>query len=334
LLYMRILIIRFSSLGDIVLTQPIIQRLYDVFPEAELFFITKEQYSAIPQLFGVPLKVVTYSDMLSAYSNLQQKQFDMVIDLQSKLNSFLIKHFCVRAKVFTYNKQRKLRVNIVEHKTQESIDSTLDLYQSALVKLALHMKQPLLADGLNNPKLFIQQPIMNKINSSLNKETGKIYIALFPGATHHTKMYPVPWFVQMIQNADRKYHFWLMGNEGEMWITSTVHQACKDNTTDLGGMFNVVELVDALASAEGVISNDSGPMHIAAALNKPQIAIFGSTHPRLGFRPLNDKAIILSSDIKCQPCSLHGTRVCPKKHFACMLSIEPDSVLKALNNLF
>jgi len=75
-------------------------------------------------------------------------------------------------------------------------------------------------------------------------------------------------------------------------------------------------------------------MHLAAALRKPQIAIFGGTHPRLGFAPLNDKAIVLTADLACQPCSLHGRNKCPKGTFECMKQITPEMVEKALENIF
>jgi len=65
-------------------------------------------------------------------------------------------------------------------------------------------------------------------------------------------------------------------------------------------------------------------------LGKKQVAIFGSTHPRLGFAPLNDQAMVLCSNVSCQPCSLHGLAACPRKHFACMMSIEPEQVITSI----
>jgi heptosyltransferase II len=75
-----------------------------------------------------------------------------------------------------------------------------------------------------------------------------------------------------------------------------------------------------------VISNDSGPMHIAAALQKNQIALFGATHPILGFSPMNNNATVICKNISCQPCSLHGSERCPKGHFDCMNKIKPIEI--------
>ncbi|MFO7660880.1 MAG: lipopolysaccharide heptosyltransferase II [Candidatus Cloacimonadaceae bacterium] len=330
---MKILIIRFSHLGDIVLTQPIVQKLHEVFPEAELYYLTKEQYKEIPAFFGIPLKVLSYSELLSSFSQLRQQQFDLVFDLQNKLNSFMIKHFCLRARSFTYDKQRRLRQAIVKHATDESINSTLDLYQSALLKAAKDLQRPELAYGLNNPQLILNPDVLDKMQSRLQKPSGKKLIALFPGATHKTKMYPAESFVRAIQLSGDAYHYWLLGSKDEIAITYQINFQTADRSTDLAGKFNLAELIYGISMADALITNDSGPMHLAAALGKPHIAIFGSTHPRLGFRPLNDKAVILCKDKSCQPCSLHGLETCPRKHFACMLSLHPDELVSALKSL-
>jgi len=330
---MKILIIRLSSLGDIVLTQPIVQKLHEVFPEAELHYLTKEQYTDIPKHFGIPLQVLTYSNLLRNHSGLRGKQFDYVFDLQNKLNSFWIKNFCVRANSFTYNKQRHLRQSIVKHKTKRSIGSTLELYQSALLKAGKKLRLPELTEGLNNPQLHIEQAALDNMQSRLQRPSGKKIIALFPGATHNTKMYPAQFFTRMIQNCSDKYHFWLLGSKNETALTYQINSDTADCTTNLGGIFNLEELLTVIELADAVITNDSGPMHIAAALNKPQAAIFGSTHPNLGFRPLNDKAVVICKNVSCQPCSLHGRKACPRKHFACMMSIKSEDVATALNKL-
>jgi len=330
---MKILIIRFSHLGDIVLTQPIVQRLHEVFPDAELYYLTKEQYKDIPALFGIPLTVLSSSKLLSSFSQLRSKQFDLIFDLQNKLNSFLIKYFCLRARTFTYDKKRSLRQAIVKHKTDRGIDSTLDLYKSALLKAAKELKLPELAEGLNNPQLILNPDVLEKIQSRLHKPDGNKSIALFPGATHKTKIYPAENLIRFIQQTGKDYHYWLLGSKEESGLTYRIHFETADRSTDLAGKFSLAELIYVIAMADAVITNDSGPMHLAAALGKPQIAIFGSTHPRLGFRPLNDKAVILCKDKSCQPCSLHGLEACPRKHFACMLSLHPEELVSALKSL-
>jgi len=323
---MKILIIRLSSLGDIILTQPIVRKLQDTFPQAELYFLTKKQYIDVPEYFGIPLKVLTYSKLLRFHSELRKKQFDYVFDLQAKFNSFIIKTFCVRAVCFTYDKQHAFRKAIVSHKTKQGINSTLDLYQSALLKASMILKNINLAEGLYNPGLDIPIAEMDRLKEAFPKPTGKKVTVLFPGATHFTKIYPAERFVKMIQAAPDENQFWLLGSANEADFCQYIKSMTRDKSTDLSGRLSLKEVIGIIAISDAVITNDSGPMHIAAALGKRQVAIFGATHPLLGFRPLNDNATVICKNLSCQPCSLHGGKVCPRKHFACMLSIDPTEI--------
>jgi heptosyltransferase-2 len=330
---MNILIIRLSSLGDIVLTQPVLKRLHEVFPEATLHFLAKEQFREIAQQFGIPLQFVPYSKSIGFHLSLMKTEFELVFDLHSKFSTELVKALCQGARIFTYNKQHALRSRIVRHKTDISINSTIDLYQSALIKAARILQVPDLEKPLDQPVLYPSQTGLETMRKRLQTLPGKISIALFPGAMHYTKRYPLEYFVRMIQMAGERFQFRILGSYAEKPLTYKLHFSTANRSSDYGGLFNLKELTEVIAISDAVISNDSGPMHIAAALGKPQIVIFGATHSRLGFKPLNCKAVILCKDIACQPCSLHGGEKCPRRHFACMLSIDPQEIVFELQKL-
>lgn len=327
---MKILIIRFSSLGDIVLTQPIVKRLSEVYPEAELHYLTKEQYQEIPEHFGVPLAVIVHQKTLKFHINMLHARYDYVFDLQSKLNSLLVKSFCWSAKVITYNKQHSLRKRIIQNKTKQEISSTLDLYRTALDKAANAFKIPGINGDLTSPRLVIKTQDNDKIDEIYPNPQGKKIIALFPGATHFTKMYPKERLIKLINMTPQDYHYWLLGSSSEKELCKYIKTLTGDNTTDYCGKFGFNELIKIVDIADVVITNDSGPMHIAAALEKKQIAIFGATHPKLGFKPNNNQARVICKNVICQPCSLHGGKVCPQQHFACMLEIEPEEILSII----
>jgi lipopolysaccharide heptosyltransferase II len=327
---LKILIIRLSSLGDIILTQPIVKSLHEAYPEAEIHFLTKEQYQDIPKHFGIPLKVITYQKTLEFHLELYKAKYDYVFDLQDKLNSCLVKMACLNAKTFTYDKQHLLRKAIILHQTKQEIKSTLDLYQTALNKASHHLDRLSLSKTQSFPKLFTDKSEVERITKLYPKPEGKKVIALFPGATHFTKMYPAERFIKLIKDAPVDYHFWLLGSSQESNLCGTINTMTKEKSANLSGKLSLSELISIVETADAVISNDSGPMHIAAALGKHQIALFGATHPKLGFKPNNENAIVICKDIECQPCSLHGGETCPQKHFACMLSIETEEVLEQL----
>jgi len=330
---MKILIIRLSSIGDIVLTQPIVQKLHEVFPEAELHYLTKQQYAVIPEYFGVSIKVIPYAKTFGFHYFLSQQKYDYVFDLQAKFSSFLLKLACGTAYNFTYDKQHWLRLAIVRHKTDKTINSTLDSYQTALIKAGKALQNDSLSGELSNPKLFIKTTDIEQMSARIQIPEGKKVVALFPGATYLTKMYPAESFINVIQKAGVNFHFWLLGGKAETGLTYNLNFATADRSTDFGGKFSLSELIAVIALADIVITNDSGPMHIAAALEKPQIAIFGATHPKLGFKPLNPNASVIVKNTSCQPCSLHGGELCPRQHFACMLSIKPDEIVSLLKTL-
>ncbi len=313
---MKILIIRFSSLGDIILTKPIIDELKAKFPQAQVDYLTKSAFAPLINTYFPIDSVLTQYKSLKDLLKIKAVKYDLVIDLHNKFNSWLTKKIILGKQTITYDKKRHLRQRIVAHKTSKTINSTLDLYNSVFKKLNIDFsfKYPkILLDNLNQEELL--------------PSNAKLKVVIFPGATHNTKRIPCHKLIAFINNYQHDDTiFYLMGSPNEKEITSAIKDKSNKETYDLAGKFNLVELVAAINQADLVITNDSGPMHIAAALEKAQIAFFGSTNIALGFRPLNDKARIISYPIKCSPCTLHGEKECPLGHFSCMQNISPDTI--------
>lgn len=328
---MKILIVRLSSLGDIILTQPVIAWLQAKYPRAELHFLTKEQFKDLP-LFFAPLeheiKVILYEKTLAFHQSLAISHYDIVIDLQDKFSSMLIRLFTASAKHYTYDKQHLLRRAIIKHKTDKAISSTVSLYFSALAKMSKEVTDLHPA----NPILYSEH-FLSTQSTQLNTPPDKTIIAMFPGAAHRTKMYPPQLFIRLIELLSEKYFVLLLGDRREHELCLLIHLAEPRKTVNLAGAYTLTQLVSMINQANVIITNDSGPMHIAAALDKPQIALFGATTPRLGFAPLNKKAIVFCQNLPCQPCSLHGQEACPRRHFACLLSVKPEAIKDAIISL-
>lgn len=315
---MKILIIRLSSLGDIILTQPICALLHESYPDAELHYLCKPEFAALVAHFGLPITIVHYYKSLAWNLSLLSKRYDLVVDLHGKFSSILAA-FLVKAKSRSrYAKQRSLRKAIVAHTTESSIDSTVSLYHSALRKIGIRT-------AWHNPVLYPDRP-----PESTQPHTTRI--ACFPGANHYTKRWPVANWRELIGSMP-EISFTLMGGGGDITLAKEICSGEFSNCKDLTGNFSIAELINELPAYDLILSGDTGPMHLAAALALPQIAIFGGTHPRLGFKPLNSKAEILCADLGCQPCSLHGLKDCPLGHFKCMELIKPDDVAKRVREL-
>ncbi len=165
------------------------------------------------------------------------------------------------------------------------------------------------------------------------KKNGKQLIGIFPGALHKTKQYPIEQTADVINNLSDKFHLILLGSTNELSLSEKLVSLSNKEVTNLCGKLTIFEMISAINDLDIIITNDSGPMHIAAALNKSQIAIFGATHPKLGFAPMNKNAIVLTADVDCQPCSLHGSTSCPLDHFNCMKSIMFTEIITSLESL-
>ncbi len=320
----KILIIRLSSIGDIVLTQPVAQVLRETYPKASIEYLTKKPFIGLVKSFGCVDKIHIWNNKNTLLKKLREQKFDVVIDLHSKLNTFFIKLSVRGRKTVTYSKKHFLRWKIIKKLTNKSILSTVDVYFTALSKLGIKKK-------IEYPKLYPNLK-QNNIKNFRKDYPDRQLIGIFPGALHKTKIYPLDKLAEFINliPEDWECKFIILGSGSEKELSEELATKSKLDLMNLCGEFDIPDLIGVIDKLDGVISNDSGPMHIAAALGIPQIAIFGATHPKLGFAPLNKRSVVLSSNISCQPCSLHGGDRCPKKHFLCMKSISPELIKDSL----
>lgn len=143
------------------------------------------------------------------------------------------------------------------------------------------------------------------------------------------KRWPAAYFATVInQKINEGWDVWLFGSTKDKAITDKIMQLTNDQCENIAGRTELAETIDLLSLSQAVITNDSGLMHIAAALKKPLIAIYGSTSP-IFTPPLSDNAIILKLNLSCQPCF---ERVCPLEHFKCMRDLKPHTVLAAMDS--
>ncbi len=321
---MKILIIRLSSLGDIVLTQPVTSELRRLYPTAQIHYLVKPAFASLVGCFGSIDKIIPYNKSLSFHLDLAKQGYDMVIDLHGKLASYLISLFCIRSKVLRYHKARSLRTRIAKQHLKTGIESTVGLYFSALRSLHSYTApHPLPAPLLQVPEIDLEFPPV---------PPDKIITGIFPGATHNTKMIPSQKLAETVQSLTKTHYFLILGTAGEHALGELILKANPDAGINLCGKYSIAQLIKVISRLDLVISNDSGPMHLAAALGKKQIAFFGATHPALGFAPLNPNAALIVKNLSCQPCSLHGGESCPLCHFRCMNEIEAREIIRLVQS--
>ena len=160
-------------------------------------------------------------------------------------------------------------------------------------------------------------------------------LALCPGAEFGAaKRWPAAYFAEVArEKLCQGWQVWLFGSDKDQAVTAHINQLCENHCTDFAGKTSLAEAVDLLSLVDTVISNDSGLMHIAAALNKPLIVLYGSSEPEFT-PPLNNNAHILSLRLTCSPCFQRDCPIAPpehQNHLSCLTGIRPELVLKLIS---
>ena len=324
----KFLIIRLSSIGDIVLTTPVLRMLKQQVENAEIHFLVKEKY--IPVIENNPyihkIHIYTPKDK-DFFTQLKDEHFHHIIDLHHNLRTFLIKRK-IPAYHFSFNKlniEKWLYVNFKKNKLPNLhiVDRYLDT-----VKL-FDIKND--NKGLDH---FIS--VKDEVNLlSLPEEFTYGYIAFAIGAQHFTKRMPADKIAKICNKVNLPVI--LLGAEEDFKNGEKIKQAGFTNKIlNSCGSFNINQSASLIRQAKLVITHDTGLMHIAAAYKKRIISLWGNTVPEFGMYPYQadvNSFQVEVPNLKCRPCSKIGHKQCPKKHFHCMNKMETDKIAELANLL-
>lgn len=328
----RILLIRFSSLGDIVLTSPVTRALRQRYPDAEIAITVKRAYEPLARLLPGVDTVIAFdpSDGFSQLrASVRQRHFDLMIDLHANLRSRLLTRSGGAPHIIRYRKRRIARMGMV-YNTRLSIPTrhTVDLYLDALAALDI-------TGSDRHPSLAVHAAARATVLDRLRTHgvtDDHLILGLAPGASSPTKQWPVRHFVRLAdqyrQNPETTVL--LVGGEHDRETSNAVTDAMAAPSIDWTGSIDLSLLPAVIERCHVLVSNDSGPMHVASAVGTPVIGLFGPTHPRLGFAPLGDRDMALSLDLECSPCSLHGEKPCWKDTHACLEELRIDRVIQEI----
>lgn len=337
----KILVIRLSSLGDVVLTTPVVKSLKRQFPESQIFLLTKSRYQDLlkndPHVFSLigfdpQDKHKGISGFLELVRQLRTFKFDLLVDLHANLRSFLIRHMLkVRTKT-KYDKRCVARFLLVHFKfLKAKPNSTIDSYLEALKKIGVNSSE-------RNPRIFLDQKGENSLRKFLIEkriEEDDVVVGIHPGARWKTKRWTEEKFFRVchVLNQRPELKIILFGDQEDQGLIERMSGRAKDGKVFQAVSLPLDEFMGLIKRCDCFVTNDSGPMHIASALGVPVVAIFGPTHPQLGFSPIGSENIVLSANVACSPCSLHGQKKCGKKSRYCMDLIEPEMVVNAVEKL-
>ena len=320
----KVLIIRFNSIGDIVLTSPVVKALdYDGY---EVHYLAKEAYTSM--LYSNPQieKVWKFkNEFRELIRQLKKEKFDYVVDLHNNYRSFRIKS-ALSTRCLSLKKPRiKLwlltNLGIKLFKPRHIVHRYLDVIAPFNIP----------TDHLV-PEFYFSNNSAMKRDIKLPDE----YIVICISTAYKTKTIPDEKIIELIESIDNQVV--LLGGKEDIHRSEQMMLSVKGNPVNLVGKTDIELSAIIISNAQVVITGDTGMMHISTALNRPTISIFGSTHPVLGYTPFkieenNNLQLIENSDLHCRPCTKQGRHKCPRGHFKCMKEIKTESIIEKIKEL-
>lgn len=327
----KVLFIRFSSIGDIVLTSPLTRVLKEAYGEGvEVHFLLKAQFADL-------LKANPYVDHLHLWegkknsellSRLRQERFDHIVDLQCGLRSYRVRAFLKRpASGFPkLNFQKWLLVRFKKDRLPDL--HVVDRYFEALSPF-----------GLSNDGKGLEFHVPEKEEqdpAAFGVPPGEAFICFSIGAAHATKRLPEERILELCK--DVPVPVLLLGGPDDAEIGERVAAKAGDKVISLCGKLRVPASASLLRRSRAVLTHDTGMMHIAAAFRKPILSFWGNTVPSFGMYPYMSgnegrSHIFEVEGLSCRPCSKIGHDECPKGHFQCMYGIDLERAKKVLKGL-
>lgn len=311
---MKFLIIRFSSIGDIVLTTPVVRCIKQQLPDAEVHYLTKFSFHKVIAANPYIDKFYYLQNNLDLLIHeLREENYDYIIDLHHNLRTLKIKKE-LKAKSFSFNKlniQKWLLTNLKINRMPalHIVDRYLDTVKQFAVK----------NDGKGLDYFIPKEEEIQQNDLPQAHSLG--YVGIVIGAAHATKKLPVHKLKELCSVLDHPVV--LLGGPEDKAAGDEIAAADKIKIYNACGKFSINESADLVRKAKLIITHDTGLMHIAAAFKKPIISVWGNTVPVFGMIPYYGNNPVVASQFEisglgCRPCSKIGYDRCPKKHFKCM----------------
>lgn len=308
----KFLVIRFSSIGDIVLTSPVIRMLKTQIENAEIHFVTKQKYAGIlqsnPYIDKVHTFGLSFSELLE---ELVGENFDYVIDLHRNIRSGRIKTR-IKAPSYTFKKlnlEKYLYVNFkINYLPKKHI---VDRYLDTISEFNIPNDRKGLDYFIPENECFNFDELPDTFQDG--------YIAFVIAGSYQTKKLPVTKIVQICNSISHPVI--LLGGKSESEEGDQVVAQSKGNALNFAGKVSLHYSASLIKKANVVLTNDTGLMHIAAAFQKKILSFWGNTTTNFGMSPyMPHKAskILEIADLKCRPCSKLGKQKCPRKHLKCL----------------
>ena len=307
---LKILVVRFSSIGDIVLTSPVVRILKNQL-NAEVHFITKKVYKCLIEHNPNIDKIYSIdTDIKEVVSELKNENYDWIIDLHNNIRSSQLKRIRVKSRSYKkLNLQKFLLTNFGINRMPKT--HTVDRFLDTISHL-----------GVKNDGKGLDFFLSKKDEVDISV---KDYICFAIGGNHFTKILPTTKIIEICKKINKTIV--LIGGEDDYNRAEEIENEVGRKVINLCGKYSINQSAHIMKHAKYLITHDTGFMHIAAAFQMKIYSVFGGTHPDLGFTPYlpnPENKIIQVENLSCRPCHRYGKSKCPEGHFNCMNLIDTD----------
>lgn len=321
----KFLIIRFSSIGDIVLTTPVIRCIKTQVEGAEIHFAVKSRFKEVLQANPYIDKIHSLDKNLEMLvRELKKENIDYIIDLHRNIRSFRVK-LALRRLSFSFNKlnvRKWIRVNLKWNKLPDI--HIVERYFETVKYFSVDNDNK----GLD---YFIRPEDEYDLGLKANLKTGKI-VSVVIGGGHYTKQIPLEILNILIRNIQGSVI--LLGGKED--ISKAGNLTTGQNIFNLVGKLNIGQTASVIKQSDVIVTPDTGAMHIASAFKKKVVSVWGNTIPEFGMYPYlpgPDSKLFQIEKLYCRPCSKIGFSKCPEKHFRCMRDHNAELIANAVNSI-
>lgn len=324
----KFLIIQTAFIGDVILATPVCSELKRIYPDASVAILVRKgnetlisNHPAIDEIFTLDKKQSKVSSIPQLVKKIRQTKYTEVINLQRYYSSGVICWFAktekrigfdTNALSFIYDKKMPHRFGDGRHEVERNLSL---ISHHGVAKTSRPSIYPSSADFQKIAHLQIQP-----------------YVCLAPASVWFTKQLPLEKWVELSQQLSSKdYAIYFLGGPSDWELCQNIISQIPNSNNQLQNLCGKLTLLESAALMQGSVMNyvnDSGPLHLASAMNAPVTAFFCSTTPQFGFGPLSEEAQTIETKDKldCKPCGMHGYKQCPKGHFKCGQSIAISSI--------
>jgi lipopolysaccharide heptosyltransferase II len=327
----NILVVRFSSIGDLLLTTPLLRALRARHPDSRITFVVREDMAGTLRHNPRITELVTWqrgSSLTALGHTLRAQRWTDQLDLHGSLRSYALRRL-VGGSWRGYPKHRVRRqLLITTHgKHGGALGHVAERYFAAARDLDVT------PDG-KPAEFFVSEHAEVQANAFLAQHRlgqNRALIAFAPGATHFTKRWPEHHWVALARRLAASHDIVVLGGKEEERAAGAVADAAGTAAASAAGLVTLDGSAALLKRAKCFVSGDTGLLHLATAVGTPVVGLYGPTVEAFGFFPYHARAVTLQHDLDCRPCSSQGGPVCPLGHHHCLTEMLPDEVVNALD---